>query len=277
MTKLCVPVEVHGSSADKMDLFIIPIGYKPDEIALFVKHSKLAVAQIQDTNLRQYQTEVLNKMNWYLLNTNHLNMPAAYRNKFVDFSEYVEFYNAVYKLCPRDRYVLLFNANYMDPQGEAKLFQGLQYNANYLESPKDYGFTHEWGHAVAGLFDEYDIGFYDNFGNNAIGYNCATNSSDLNPSVDPCADSSTCNSTKNNAIYKKACPKWDCSKISCDSLQKKLFASAGCYPRCGSTNAFRPSAKSIMDSYHYGEGEQKPDFNGPSLYSIIKFGFGIHK
>ena len=100
-------------------------------------------------------------------------------------------------------------------------------------------FPHELGHSMVGLRDEYSFGVAAPPGTNA-GINC---------------------SDKGSQSQTSPCPKWAAK-----------FPNVGCYPRCGYTNFYRPSVRSIMDR---GGSGAVYDFNEPSLVDgwddILKF------
>src|SRR5690606_9484284 len=126
-------------------------------------------------------------------------------------------------------------------------------------------FAHEWGHAAAGLIDEYDAGKWFEGGDSTTGFNCTRVPNE--PNQDPCPYGD-CRGDVNSDTYKTACPVWDCNKRECNDLQRSLFANAGCYQRCSSQNGYRAAAISIMDAVIPEAGEDITRFNGPSLYSI---------
>lgn len=98
---------------------------------------------------------------------------------------------------------------------------------------------HELGHSLAGLMDEYSFGVEAPQGQIA-GINCSEIGS-ANQSI--------------------PCPKW-----------ADKFPNVGCFQRCGYTNFFRPTDRSIMDR---GGSGAVYEFNEPSLVDgwdeVLKF------
>ncbi len=295
LSKLCIPLEIHGSSADKLDYIIIPSNYDPARFDLAIQDAQAAIEQLGGTNLSGFRNEVLNKINWYILNINHERMPAQYRNTRITSnvlepakgkSEIEIYRDAVIDLCTKDRYAVQINASELIVQGydpvtnttgnytilgSSNLETGFHFAARTLDFPNSNVFAHEWGHATAALLDEYNAGKWVSPGDNHAGYNCTLDPN--TPNKDPCPNG-FCEGEENNSIYKAPCPAWDCSKTQCDDLQKELFADAGCYQRCSSSSGYRSQPLSIMDAYVPGAGSDLTKYNGPSLYSIIKFAFG---
>jgi hypothetical protein len=281
ISKLCIPLEIHGSPADNMDMIMIPINYEAGDFNRFSTDAQKAIGQLNNTNLSSFRPEVLDKMNWYLLNTANEQIPQEYRNRKIGESEFENFLLATLRLCPHDRYVVFINADSLSQEGaeilgSAILYEGFVFAARSVDVPNSNVFAHEWGHASSGLLDEYDAGKWFAGGSATTGYNCTRDPSSSNPVPDPCPRGS-CNASVNDTKYKQTCPQWDCTKIECDSLQKELFAGAGCYQRCSSQNAYRPAPLSIMDAYIPSAGPDITKYNGPSLYSIIKYTFGNYR
>ena len=277
--KLCIPLEVNGSPADKMDWVFYPINYETNDFNTFFEESHLAVSRLAGTNLSGYKREVLDKQNWYIFNPSHSGVPAQYRNKKVTSENMNEYLRAVEPLCPHDRFVILVgNVEYLNDNGniiggQAAFYIGMIYPAKGLYMTEGNGFAHEWGHAAAALMDEYDAGQWISGGDPTTGFNCTRDPSDAGPAGDPCPRGQ-CTSQADDAKYQKACPKWDCNVKECTDLEKSLFADAGCYPRCSSQQGYRPNKISLMDGLVFGAGPDVLKFNGVSLYSIIKYTFG---
>ncbi len=280
--KLCVPLEVNGSPADKMDWVFYPINYEPNDFDTFFEESHLAVSRLAGTNLSGYKREVLDKQNWYIFNPAHSSVPAQYRNKKISNENMNEFLKAVQPLCPNDRFIILVgNVEYLNDNGniiggQAAFYIGMIYPAKGLYMTEGNGFAHEWGHAAAALMDEYDAGQWISGGDATTGFNCTREPSASGPVGDPCPRGQ-CTSQADNAQYLKACPKWDCSLKECTDLEKRLFEGAGCYPRCSSQQGYRPNKISLMDGLVFGAGPEVLKFNGVSLYSIIQYTFGRYR
>lgn len=281
-TKLCIPLVVNGSPADKMDWVFFPVNYDADEYDKFFQEAKLGIQRLAETNIWQYKKEVFDKMNWYAFNPSHRNVPEEFRGKRVDQSNLRDFLSKVHSMCPRDRYIVLvgnvdlLNSGGSFVGGEAAFYIGFIYPARGLYIKEFNTFAHEWGHAAAGLMDEYDTGQWIFTNNDSAGFNCTLQASDLSPVQDPCRGG-VCGDLADDPVYKKPCPKWDCSKKQCSDLEKKLFADAGCFPRCSIKTAFRPAKVSVMDGMIRSAGDDIRNFNGVSLYSIIKFAFGNYR
>lgn len=279
-TKLCIPLEVNGSPADKMDFIFIPLNY--DNYDIFAEQAQLAVQRMGETNLSQYRTEVLDKINWYMLNNDHESIPAQYRGRAITPEEQDGYMSAVHRLCPHDRYVYFVDAEWLATEsgatigGSAYLYTGLIFAARSVYDANSNIFPHEWGHAAAGLIDEYDAGRWFESSDPTTGYNCTRTPNNQNPGPDPCPWG-RCDNSVNDPKFKQVCPQWDCNQIECDALQRELFANAGCYQRCSSQNAYRPVPLSIMDAALPGAGEDIMKFSGPSLYSIIQYTFGNYR
>ncbi len=282
MSKLCIPLEVNGSPADKMDMILMPVNYAPNEYGTFIQHAQLAIQRLGETNLSSYRNEVLSKMNWYVINTSHSSIPAEYRNKKIESAETYNFINSVLRLCPHDRHITFVNAQVLENPdgakigGSATLYGGLIFAAQSVLDPNSNIFAHEWGHAAAGLIDEYDAGKWFTSNDPTTGYNCTKTPNNLNPGPDPCPWG-MCDNSLNDPKFKQVCPQWDCNQMECDALQKELFANAGCYQRCSSQNGYRPAPISVMDAVFPGVSDDITKFNGPSLYSIIQYTFTKYK
>lgn len=283
-SQICIPLEVNGSPADKMDIVFFPYLYQSSQYDRYYTEAQLAVRRLKSTNLSQYQSEVLGKMNWYVLNPTHARIPAEFRGKEITTEEeYRRFVAAVMPLCPNDRYIILTNSPWLVMPdggiagGVASLYEGAEIPVGVLYRENDNAFAHEWGHMAAGLLDEYDAGKWLSGEGSTAGYNCTLTGSDLNPQGDPCPNGS-CSTNVNNPMYQKACPQWDCSQKDCTTLERELYAGAGCYPRCSTGRAFRPDPVSLMDAMlPTTAGPEALEFNGPSLYSIIEYTFGLYR
>ncbi len=281
-SKLCIPLVVNGSPADKMDWVIFPVNYEPDEYDKFFQESRLGLIRLAETNLSEYKEEVLDKMNWYMLNPAHPDIPEQYRGKKITQENLREFLAAVYNLCPKDRYVVLVgNVELLKVGGayiggEAAFYIGFIYPAGGLYQRDFNTFAHEWAHAAAGLMDEYNTGQWVATDDPQTAYNCALEPAENTPSQDPCPDG-LCTRQADDPSYASPCPKWDCSARECSELEEKLLSQAGCFPRCSIQQAYRPAKISIMDRMIPGADEQILRFNGPSLYSIVEFAFGRYR
>lgn len=275
-SKLCIPLHINGSTADKMDFILIPMNYPNYDT--FVDQAQLAIQRMGETNLSQYQQEVLSKMNWYLLNTHHNSIPVQFRGRAINENEQESFMSAVQGLCPHDRYVYFVNEETMLAPGgyaiggSALLYEGFIVAARNLYDPRSNVFQHEWGHAAAGLIDEYDAGRWYQSNDPKTAYNCTRTPNQHNPRPDPCPYGH-CNDSVNDQKYKTVCPQWDCTQMQCDALQRELFKDAGCYQRCSSQQGYRPAPLSIMDAAVGVNTDDLLKFNGPSLYSIIQYTF----
>lgn len=283
-TQLCMPIEVNGSPADKMDIVFLPYLYQKDQYPRYLTDAQRAINQLKGTNISQYHSEVLSKMNWYVLNPSHERIPAEFRDKEITTEdEYRKFIDAVKPLCPHDRIIILTNLPWLVMPGGGlaggvtQLYDEAEIPVGVLYKETNNAFAHEWGHLTAGLLDDYYTGTWFSGGYSTTGFNCTLTGSDLNPQGDPCPDGN-CGSRVNDPSYQKACPQWDCTKKDCNALERELFAGAGCYPRCSSDRAFRAAPVSVMDMMIPPSVE--PDvlkFNGPSLYSIIQYTFGNYR
>ncbi|QQS44693.1 hypothetical protein IPM65_03815 [Candidatus Roizmanbacteria bacterium] len=280
--KLCIPLEVNGSPADKMDWVFYPINYESNDFDTFFEESHLAVSRLAGTNLSGYRREVLDKQNWYIFNPSHSSVPEQYRNRKITNENMNEFLQAVQPLCPHDRFVILVgNVEYLNDNGniiggQAAFYIGMIYPAKGLYMEEGNGFAHEWGHAAAALMDEYDAGQWISGGDATTGFNCTREPSDAGPVGDPCPYG-RCTSQADEARYQKACPKWDCALKECTELERRLFEGAGCFPRCSSQQGYRPNKISVMDGLVFGAGPDVHKFNGVSLYSIIRYTFGNYR
>jgi len=253
----CIPIEVNGSSSDKLDIVIYGGDYTPDLFPFFLVDAQRAVDELRRTNLTNYQSQILNKMNWYVFNNIKI---LGNKTLTKDDAQAIV---ATQTTCPQDRYLILVNKMYVGGVSRmgigGAVGRGSFNNPNYLVS------AHEWGHYVGFLSDEYDAGKY-------FTSNCTTQPSDSKPIRDPCPDDgiSAC-TNENDPIYAEPCPAWDCSKKSCDTLQQQLYLGSGCYPRCGIVGAYRARPQSVMDrSFFSNVTDDTGKFNGPSLYNIIR-------
>ena len=255
INQACIPIKVNGPSSDKLDIVIYGGDYAPEQFPLFLNDAQRAVDELTRTNLVNYQSQILNKMNWYVFNNIKVigNRPLT--------KDDAQAIVPTQTSCPQDRYLILVN----DPfRGGISYFglggavgRGSFDDQNWIIS------AHEWGHYVGILSDEYNAGGY-------YPSNCTTEPSDQRPQGDPCPEEVAC-TDENNPKYIKPCPAWDCSLRSCDALQQQLFPGSGCYPRCGLDLAYRARPQSVMDrSMFYNITDDTRKFNGPSLYSIIK-------
>ena len=255
INQACIPIKVNGPSSDKLDIVIYGGDYAPEQFPLFLNDAQRAVDELTRTNLVNYQSQILNKMNWYVFNNIKVigNRPLT--------KDDAQAIVPTQTSCPQDRYLILVN----DPfRGGISYFglggavgRGSFDDQNWIIS------AHEWGHYVGILSDEYNAGGY-------YPSNCTTEPSDQRPQGDPCPEEVAC-TDENNPKYIKPCPAWDCSLRSCDALQQQLFPGSGCYPRCGLDLAYRARPQSVMDrSMFYNITDDTRKFNGPSLYNIIK-------
>ena len=254
-TLACIPLNVHGSPSDKLDILIIASGYQDFE--LFLSHAVRAVSEFENTNLIKYRREILDKINWYVYN--HQKIDGHPLSK-----EEVDFIAMESTTCPKDRFLILEDAS-DKISGISKFGVGGIVRSGSFQSQNFIVSAHEWGHYVGFLADEYL--------SNTLGLgNCTTEPSDADPRNDPCPEQEPYQCSNKDALeYKAPCPAWDCSKIDCTPLMKTLYQGSGCYPRCGVPNAYRPQAQSPMDRSMFFPGRtvETYQFNGPSLYSII--------
>jgi len=250
----CIPIRVNGSNSDKLDITIYGGNYRPEQFDRFLEHAVRSVAELEKTNLTDYRSDVLNKMNWYVYN--HLNVLGPNEVLTQERAQSI----VSNPKCPQDRYLILINDPYVG--GLSAFGIGGFVGTGSFGDPDYIVAAHEWGHYVGELSDEYEGGgFYPT--------NCTTSSSDRNPQGDPCPDKEQCRN-ENDPMYQQPCSNWNCSIRDCNALQEQLYEGSGCYPRCGDPRAYRPRPRSVMDrSMFFFPTEDTFKFNGPSLYSII--------
>src|SRR5690606_32132311 len=99
--------------------------------------------------------------------------------------------------------------------------------------------THEWGHFVGGLTDEYNSGKPgEEFPN------CTSDGGTLTSRIDPCPENQPlCPESQMPEENKTPCPRWDCSKRNCTALEREMYQNVGCYPRCYNASGHRPRPK----------------------------------
>jgi len=254
--KACIPIEVNGSPNEKLDIVIYGGDYTPELFPSFLNQAQRAVNELKNTNLVNYQNQILNKMNWYVFN----NVKVIGKRALTE--DDIQTIVPTQTSCPQDRYLVLVNTTYIG--GLSYFGLGGKVGSGSFDDPNWLVSAHEWGHYVGFLSDEYNAGKY-------FTSNCTTEPSDNKPQRDPCPEENLRCTDENNPIYTKPCPAWDCSILSCDALQQQLYAGSGCYPRCGMTTAYRSRPQSVMDrSMFYNITDDTRKFNGPSVYNIIK-------
>lgn len=254
-TKLCIPLKINGSQADKMDTLIIPLNFSNSErtSGLTYTLAQRAVQKMNDTNLSQYPKEILNKMNWYMLNVGHPDFPLEELKQFEktglsesDYKQNALSFGRTANFCGRDRFMIIIKGQ--SESGFAVRGVGGVTFSSSIEGPYT-TFVHEWGHAVGDLMDEYE-----NTNETHIAANCSVSG--------------------NGIMVENSCPQWDCTKTQCSPLAKRLLGGLSCYPRCGKTNYFRPMKNSIMDNPYTPGGTV---FSGPSLVHLIEKVFANYK
>lgn len=218
----------HGTGAtSKADLVILAEDY-PSYDTFLVAVDK-SVAAIRKTNLGPQRLDKINI--WALMSLNQtyfqgFNCPSP-SGRSVACWNYAKAANLALTTCGGDVHVILNNDTHRTGSVGGIAIWGSAYIFNFaLDFPT---VPHELGHAMAGLNDEYSFGIAAPSGIND-GVNC---------------------SSQGAASQNLPCPKW-----------AGRFPNVGCYPRCGYTNFFRPSLKSIMDR---GGTNAVWDFNEPSL------------
>lgn len=271
-SKLCMPVEVNGSLADKMDVLIIPVNFTQEQrrnnlyqLAVRVKES------FRHTNLSQYENEVLKKINWYVLNVEHPDFDRERARQFEGGDKDSLFaFGLDSNYCGRDRFLIIFNT---DQDLVSSAIQ--DYGAVVFLPDVMYGngeiIAHELGHAVGSLSDEYLSGRSD------PGANCAASGTSQAENAVICAANDydpSCIPPEENGAFKLPCPQWDCNVINCSELAKNLLKNAGCYRNCGVQNNYRASFDSIMRVTSGPDGNK---YSGPALVHMIEKIFVIYK
>jgi hypothetical protein len=274
LSKLCIPLEINGSQADKMDILIIPINFsKEDRVNKFYSMAQKAQQTFRQTNLPD---DVQKKMNWYILNIDHKDFNAPLFQNYDNTGEdgLLDFGIAA-NFCGRDLFMIVWNT----PGQAGVAYKGVGAVVGSLSIEQGrLVFAHEWGHAGGDLNDEYWVkGNNGKFG----GPNCADIPANSTPSTDPCpqeyygyGDTHKCGASANNAEYKEPCPQWDCNQISCSARARQLLENAGCYPRCGGSLSYRAAPNSIMSSLSDIDHNL---YSGPSLVHIIEKVFNKYK
>lgn len=273
-SKLCMPLEVNGSQADKMDMMIIPLNFKDDvfetEMPLAANRAK---ESLRRTNLNNYENEVLKKMNWYVLNIYHPDFDEGNLNGTYDGTKNGIFNFALNyaNYCGKDRFMVIFKTESPELISSAIVgYGGLVFTTDLMQSDQ-LVFAHEWGHAVGDLVDEYLSGEAD------PGINCTDEGTQAAQTATICAANNpdpTCISEYDNPAFKTACPAWDCNFITCSPLARELLKDTGCYPKCGVGEHFRPAYNSTMRWQDYSEGQ---NYNGPSLVHMIEKVFSQYR
>ncbi|OGK13471.1 hypothetical protein A3C98_03190 [Candidatus Roizmanbacteria bacterium RIFCSPHIGHO2_02_FULL_37_15] len=195
----------------------------------FLRNVDKEVAALNQTNLGAAR---LGKINlWALLDLNQTyflgyNCPIT-GGSVVACWDHIKAITTAMSSCGGDTYSILNNDTHrVGSVGGIAIWGGNYLFKFALDFPT---FPHELGHSMAGLVDEYSFGIAAPSGAIA-GINC---------------------SEKASQSETTPCPKW-----------ATRFPSVGCYKRCGYTNFYRPTIRSIMDR---GGTGAVYDFNEPSL------------
>ncbi len=263
--QLCVPLNVRGSSGDKLDIVVIPAHFSPEQYDIFLQYAQAAVDDLIKTNLTDYDEEIVNKMNWYAFNN------TVYNNRTLSFDEAFYDIGMNQKPCAADRFLVIEHSSPEEVEGWAFLYVGGMVTTGALQVYNPIA-AHEWGHFVGGFNDEYDEG-----GESEELPNCTYDGGSLSSRQDPCPeDQPLCPDDQMPAENRIACPKWDCNQRECTPLEQLMYQDVGCYPRCYNSDGFRPRPKSIMDTQTIGA----PDnfvFHGPALVHLIQEVFANYR
>lgn len=249
---LCIPLAIHGSAADKMDMLIIPLNFMREEQETTVLPlAERAIQALSTTNLSEHEDDLLKKMNWYVLNIHHPDFPienfrqfeGGGRDDLIDFGIEANY-------CGRDRFMIMLKG---ENQGgfAVRGLGGVVWSESILGDGLT--FAHEWGHAAGDLMDEYA-----GAANTILSANCTTTPSDH----------------VYTSNYTEPCPQWDCQEINCSPKAQQLLQGMGCYPRCGASNYYRPLENSVMDNL---DRPGNTIFSGPALVYMIEKVFGRYR
>jgi len=213
--------------SNKADLVVLAEDYNSH--SEFLAAVDKAVVAMNKTNLSEVR---LGKFNlWALLDLNQtffqgFNCPTA-GGATVACWDHMKAFNLAASKCGGDSYLVFNNDTHRTGSVGGISIWGGTYIYNFaLDQPT---VPHELGHSLAGLMDEYSFGIAAPSGSVA-GINCSSTGS---------------------ASETTPCPKW-----------AGKFPNVGCYLRCGYTNFYRPTFRSIMDR---GGTGAVYEFNEPSL------------
>lgn len=233
----CSPIEVHGSQEDKLDVVILGDEYSSKEE--FINAAKWIPKGFGSTNFPGY---LYQKLNFYAntdLSTDfQVTQDLVWNtNKAVEQAQH----------CNADAYILMTKryttTNTGDRGGVAFVYydgvswtgsmESLVLASEVVNNALAYTVPHELGHAIVGLYDEYDT----QRGAAPSAYRVAP---------DNCSIGDT-------SVVGSNCQKWKEEFLGDSSI--------GCFPVCGYSDWYRPTYSSIMNGKELMTGI----FNAPSL------------
>ncbi|MDP3899740.1 MAG: M64 family metallopeptidase, partial [bacterium] len=162
----CIPLQINGSSNDKLDVVFIADQYTAAELPLFA--TKVDQARNYFVTIAPFDTQQ-SKMNFYRVDS-ELNMGCGSSGSWQPNCNATNIYTAA-SVCPYDKVIVLVDGNF----SSWSTLNGFAI-VDAQDPIFDWNTVHEFGHSFAGLYPEY-IKYLGTGGSASIIVNCDSNAS----------------------------------------------------------------------------------------------------